>query len=136
MLHISTWRQARRQHSCLGLWYCVNVKSLCHTHKDVRVNNVHHAWCSSQATRYALQSQNSLQGSIPQQISLANLVVLDLSRNQLEGFLPELPHNEKLQMALFSHNRFSGSIPAPPPANQFGPKCELLFAPTMLPRCL
>ena len=72
-----------------------------------------------------LQFQNNLQGSIPQQISLPSLVVLDLSRNQLEGSLPLLPQNEKLQMALFSHNQFSGSIPAPPPANQLGTKCEL-----------
>ncbi len=71
-----------------------------------------------------LQSQNTLQGALPQDSTLVSLKVLDVSRNQLTGAVPVLQHSSNLQVALFSHNQFSGSVPAPPPMNQLGMKCE------------
>ena len=71
-----------------------------------------------------LQSQNTLQGTLPQDSTLVSLKVLDVSRNQLTGAVPLLQHSSNLQVALFSHNQFSGSVPAPPPMNQLGTKCE------------
>ncbi len=74
-----------------------------------------------------LQSQNTLQGALPQDSTLVSLKVLDVSRNQLTGAVPLLQHSSSLQVALFSHNQFSGSIPMPPPMNQLGTKCEDSF---------
>ena len=71
-----------------------------------------------------LQSQNTLQGALPQDSTLVSLKVLDVSRNQLTGAVPLLQQSSNLQVALFSHNQFSGSVPAPPPMNQLGMKCE------------
>ena len=86
-----------------------------------------------------LQSQNTLQGALPQDSTLVSLKVLDVSRNQLTGAVPLLQHSSNLQVALFSHNQFSGSVPAPPPMNQLGTKCEdsllacLTVTPTVTP---
>lgn len=71
-----------------------------------------------------LQSQNTLQGPLPQDSTLVSLKVLDVSRNQLTGAVPVLQHSSNLQVALFSHNQFSGSVPVPSPMNQLGMKCE------------
>ena len=92
-----------------------------------------HAIVAQVLCGHCLQSQNQLEGVIPQDNTLVSLIVLDLSRNQLEGTLPRLlQHNEKVQVALFSHNRFSGTIPAPVPVNQLGTKSMTSLCTTML----
>ncbi len=46
-----------------------------------------------------LQSQNALQGALPQDSTLVSLKVLDVSRNQLTGAVPLLQHSSNLQVA-------------------------------------